>query len=147
MKNDMQKIDWLNRATWLVASWLGNEHGRHAYWRDVTRELWQNSRTLPLVKEWNWPHRDAVRLTLATRIRDEVVEAAPTAAANLFSDLLNDTLAVVAWLEIADACLVKVAGDEGRSQDGIHQLPVIMKPASPIVWRIQRFAKQPGVAP
>lgn len=92
---------WTNYETWAVALWLDNEAGSQAYWREATREAWQEAASSKQVREWSFNRSDAARILLADRLKSEVEEGNPIEEASLYADLIGAALSSVNWHEIA----------------------------------------------
>jgi hypothetical protein len=87
---------WTNYETWVVCLWLDNEESSYRYWRAEAERHRQDA---------DEPN-EAVN-NFAAQLKDELEEATPTDAPNVYSDLLNAALSAVNWHEIAEHLLVE----------------------------------------
>lgn len=85
---------WTNYETWTVSLWIDNEAASYRYWRAEALHHRQVASNI-----------DEAIYGLATSLRDEVTECAPTSEPGLYTDLLNSALSQVNWSEIASSWL------------------------------------------
>jgi hypothetical protein len=85
---------WTNYETWAVSLWIDNEESSYRYWRGEAGRYQHDIED----------QLDAVRV-LATQLKQEISDNAPTDAPNVYSDLLTAALSDVNWAEIAENLL------------------------------------------
>lgn len=121
MADDHRYNGWTNYETWAIKLWIDNEEGSYRYWRDVTRESWDES-----ADHSPNPFMDRssnARWTLADRLKSEIddnadVQELQGISGTVYADLLNAALGSVNWYEIADAML---QDEELENQDATGQ--------------------------
>jgi hypothetical protein len=93
---------WSNYETWAVKLWIDNEQGTYEYWREMTREAWENAE-----EDRRYPsqtRKESATCMLADMLKDEHEEAKPEVT-GVFADLLNAAMSEVDWYEIASAMI------------------------------------------
>ena len=90
---------WTNYETWLVKVWLDNDQGSYDYWRDRSIELWEECDDL------NRKDRlFEISRNLEIELKDQNSEIlCPSLSSGIYADLLNASLQVVNWQEIAES--------------------------------------------
>lgn len=101
---DQRYNGWKNHETWAVHLWLTNEQGDYNHWNAEAADVAENVNDLPQVTDGIWEPREACRITLAERLKDQLTDAMPEGA-NLWADLLTSAMGSVDWFEIAVAFL------------------------------------------
>lgn len=89
---------WSNYETWAVALWIDNESSSYDYWRERAREVLKAAKVKH--ETYNTPREEAT-YRLANMIEAEVKDGAPDLGASMYGDLLNASLSMVDWQEIA----------------------------------------------
>ena len=85
---------WTNYETWAVSLWIDNEELSYRYWRQEAARCLRRS-----------TDKEAASSDLAERLKQEILDNAPTGEPNVYSDLLTAALSEVNWLEIAASWL------------------------------------------
>lgn len=102
---------WANYETWNVALWLDNDEGSYRYWRDVSRECWEEAEE-PGTRA-HFSRSERARFDLAERLEQEVKDGNPLAEqAGMYTDILTAALSEVRWGDIADHWLSETEGYE-----------------------------------
>ena|SRR5690242_2799009 len=99
MSSDRTYQGWANYETWAVKLWIDNEEGSYNYWRDRTREVWDDSSATQYMSR-----SQQARYTLSDALKSEHEENMPDSG-GVYGDLLGAALCEVDWREIADAML------------------------------------------
>lgn len=98
---------WTNYETWAVKLWIDNEEPSYRYWRETTREVWDEC------EEGGNAFLDTqeqrAQSMLAERLKDELDSQADVeihvsgckVEASFYNDLMNAALGEVNWHEIA----------------------------------------------
>ena len=93
-KKGATKTGKKNSETWAVSLWIDNEESSYRYWRGEAARYQHDIEG----------QLDAVRV-LATQLKQEISDNAPTDKPNVYSDLLTAALSDVNWAEIAETLL------------------------------------------
>lgn len=105
MSNDTKHNGWSSYETWAVAQHIDNEEGSYNYWRDATRELWEQATATTYSTK-----TEEATIALADQLKDELAENNPLTDCSLYSDLLNAALSSdVNYAEIAKNWLEEFA--------------------------------------
>ena len=90
---------WRNYETWAVKLWMDNEEPSYRYWRDRTREVYEDS-----AAERSFTKEERAAFTLADVRKAEHEESLPELA-GFAADLLNAAFGEVDWYEIAQSLI------------------------------------------
>jgi hypothetical protein len=105
--SDTRYNGWTNYETWAVNLWLDNNEGSHDYWVDRAKDVYRNEAK----QSAHFTKFEDATVILADIIKEAHQEAMADqlecAALNisLWADLLNASLSVVNWREIAERML------------------------------------------
>jgi hypothetical protein len=85
---------WTNYQTWVVKLWIDNEQHSQEYWLDRAAQCLKESEG----------DKDEARYNLSSELEIEHDECAPEVS-GVFADLLQRSMGLVEWREIADSLL------------------------------------------
>ncbi len=87
---------WTNYETWNLALWLGNDQGSYEYWRERTREAWDQAEA-----DRSFTRAEQATLDLAKMLEAEIDEGCPEVT-GFYADVLSAAIREVDWYEIAE---------------------------------------------
>ena len=114
---------WTNYETWAVKLWIDNDEDSYNYWKEATRECWEN----PVENQFVDSYRDRAVMALSDCLKDEHDDQSEhpvfkAAEGTVYADLLNAALSEVNWREIAeslidDAELTELTDETDKDED------------------------------
>lgn len=114
---DKQYNGWSSYETWNLALWLGNDEGSYDYWRERTREAYQQARA-----SHSFTRREQATLDLADWLKADTEENTPTVT-GFYADVLNTAISAVDWYEIAEHWIADEIEDTNEDNDDITEAP------------------------
>ena len=102
--SDTRYNGWTNYETWAVSLWMDNEEGTHDHWISVAEDVYNNEAE----EQKHFSKYDDAVVILADKIKEAHEEAlgeqleCAVMNVSLWADLLNASLSVVNWREIAE---------------------------------------------
>jgi len=118
MSDETGHQGWTNYETWCVKLWLDNDEGSYDYWREQTREAWQDAPSNVFMDGPDKRDRE-VQSALASQLKDHFDDSTDQLEGlndTVYADLLNAALSEVNWHEIAKA-LIDDERENGTLED------------------------------
>lgn len=109
--SDQKYSGWTNYETWNVKLWMDNDQNSYDYWRETTREAWEQAK-----EDRRYPsqtRKDSTLCILSEALKNYHGENTPTVT-GVYADLLNAALSEVNWYEIAES----LVDDEEFEENG-----------------------------
>jgi hypothetical protein len=102
--SDTSYNGWSNYETWVVNLWPGNDEDSYNTCRSLALRCVEES-----VADKVFSRKERARYQLANELKELIEDRNPLASeANVYADLLNDSLGEVNWQEIANSFLEEI---------------------------------------
>lgn len=101
-RGSMQSRENMENETGMVADSIMEEPGTSQRWQDEARKQLESAKNVPAVREGTVSERDAAKMLLARKMREQVTAEAMSSTEGVYQDLVSTSLNRVDFEELAE---------------------------------------------
>lgn len=101
-RGSMSSRENLDNETTMVADSIMEEPSRAQHWLAEAKTLLETAKTVPAVREGTISHREAAKVLLARKMRQQVTSDAMSSTEGVYQDLISTSLNRVNFEELAE---------------------------------------------